>query len=109
MPHPDAIADCVLQAFRALSPKFKPRKLADGRREWVPLAGIVLRKARYVGCTDVPCAHKLMLPIQYYVKRHKYRHRGSSKWRTRNMRSSSDWYEMLASKQGTTRPRKRAS
>lgn len=43
-PHPDAIADCVLRAFSALPPKFKPRTLADGRREWVPLAGIVLSR-----------------------------------------------------------------
>ncbi|KAF2774027.1 hypothetical protein EJ03DRAFT_263785 [Teratosphaeria nubilosa] len=48
-PHPDAIADCVLQAFRALPLKCKPRQLANGRREWVPLAGIVLsREGRYV-------------------------------------------------------------
>lgn len=47
--HPDAIADCVLNAFGALPQKFKPRRLADGRREWVPLAGIVLRKCRPAG------------------------------------------------------------
>ncbi|KAK0268260.1 hypothetical protein LTR91_011714 [Friedmanniomyces endolithicus] len=43
-PHPDAIADCVLAAFKALPAKCKPRTLADGRREWVPLAGIVLSR-----------------------------------------------------------------
>ncbi|KAK3726059.1 hypothetical protein LTR37_000207 [Vermiconidia calcicola] len=32
-PHPDVIADCVLSAFHALPAKFKPRTLADGRRE----------------------------------------------------------------------------
>ena len=47
-PHTDAIADCVLQTFNALPAKFKPRKLADGRREWVPLAGIVLSGRGYV-------------------------------------------------------------
>ncbi|OQO00800.1 hypothetical protein B0A48_13487 [Cryoendolithus antarcticus] len=41
-PHPDAIADCVLAAFNKLSAKFKPRALANGGRESVPLAGIVL-------------------------------------------------------------------
>ena len=44
-PHPDAIADCVLNAFHALPQKCKPRTLADGRREWVPLAGIVLSRS----------------------------------------------------------------
>ncbi|KAK4548645.1 hypothetical protein LTR36_009556 [Oleoguttula mirabilis] len=43
-PHPDAVADCVLSAFHALPAKCKPRKLADGRKEWVPLAGIVLSR-----------------------------------------------------------------
>ncbi|KAI7497468.1 hypothetical protein KC367_g5838 [Hortaea werneckii] len=44
-PHPDAIAECVLSAFHALPTKCKPRRIGDGRREWVPLAGIVLSKA----------------------------------------------------------------
>ncbi|RMY70297.1 hypothetical protein D0862_14771 [Hortaea werneckii] len=44
-PHADAVADCVLSAFHALPTKCKPRRLGDGRREWVPLAGIVLSKA----------------------------------------------------------------
>jgi hypothetical protein len=43
-PHPDAIADCVLNTFNALPQKFKPRTLADGRKEWSPLAGIVLSR-----------------------------------------------------------------
>ncbi|RMY52489.1 hypothetical protein D0863_14247 [Hortaea werneckii] len=43
-PHADAVADCVLSAFHALPTKCKPRRLGDGRREWVPLAGIVLSK-----------------------------------------------------------------
>lgn len=42
----DAIADCVLNAFDALPPHRKPRDtssgLKAGRREWVPLAGIVI-------------------------------------------------------------------
>lgn len=42
--HPDAIADCVLAAFHALPAKCKPRHMAGGRREWVPLAGIVLSR-----------------------------------------------------------------
>lgn len=45
-PHPDAVADCVLDTFNALSQKFKPRTLADGRREWSPLAGIVLSRRK---------------------------------------------------------------
>ncbi|KAI5202281.1 adenosine-deaminase domain-containing protein [Aureobasidium subglaciale] len=44
--HADAIADCVLAAFDALPAHRKPRLpssgLKAGRREWVPLAGIVL-------------------------------------------------------------------
>ncbi|KAI6792360.1 hypothetical protein KC332_g17432 [Hortaea werneckii] len=44
-PHADAVADCVLSAFHALPTKCKPRRLGDSRREWVPLAGIVLSKA----------------------------------------------------------------
>lgn len=43
-PNPDAIADCVLNTFNALPQKFKPRTLADGRKEWSPLAGIVLSR-----------------------------------------------------------------
>lgn len=43
-PHPDAIADKVLNTFNALPAKFKPRQLGDVRREWVPLAGIVLSR-----------------------------------------------------------------
>lgn len=39
---PSHIAGCVLDTFSALPQKFKPRVLKDGRREWVPLAGIVL-------------------------------------------------------------------
>ena len=42
----DGIADCVLKAFDHLSPHRKPREqssgLKAGRREWVPLAGIVI-------------------------------------------------------------------
>ena len=44
LPDPDAIADCVLDTFNALPQKFKPRTLADGRKEWSPLAGIVLSR-----------------------------------------------------------------
>ena len=40
----NSIADCILNAFNALPQKCKPRTLSDGRREWVPLAGIVLSK-----------------------------------------------------------------
>jgi hypothetical protein len=43
-PHPDAIADCVLAAFHALPAKCKPRNLPGKRREWVPLAGIVVSR-----------------------------------------------------------------
>ena len=48
--HADAIADCVLAAFDALPAHRKPRLpssgLKPGRREWVPLAGIVLESAQ---------------------------------------------------------------
>lgn len=48
-PHPDAVADCVLSTFDALPQKCKPRTLADGRKEWSPLAGIVLsRRTRFM-------------------------------------------------------------
>ena len=40
--NPDEIADCVLAAFNALPPKFKPRERPQGKQEWVPLSGIVL-------------------------------------------------------------------
>jgi hypothetical protein len=43
-PDPDAVADCVLQAFEELPEKRKPRPRSDGLREWVPLAGIVLSR-----------------------------------------------------------------
>ena len=38
----DAIADCVLAAFDALPTRRKPRIVSATRREWVPLAGIVI-------------------------------------------------------------------
>ncbi|KAF2721714.1 hypothetical protein K431DRAFT_312338 [Polychaeton citri CBS 116435] len=43
-PNADIIAECVLRAVSALPAKFKPRSLADGRKEWTPVAGIVLSK-----------------------------------------------------------------
>ncbi|KAF7186294.1 tRNA-specific adenosine deaminase 1 [Pseudocercospora fuligena] len=43
-PSGDSIADCVLKTFEALPAKCKPRIQEKGRREWVPLAGIVLSK-----------------------------------------------------------------
>jgi hypothetical protein len=44
---PDAIAECVLDAFDKLPEKRKPRPRNDGAREWVPLSGIVLSKGSY--------------------------------------------------------------
>ncbi|KAL2350901.1 adenosine deaminase/editase [Cryomyces antarcticus] len=41
---PDRVADCVLSTFASLPAKYKPRALAPGSREWVPLSGIVLSK-----------------------------------------------------------------
>lgn len=41
----DSIADCVLEAFAALPAHRKPRVLANGNREWVPLAGVVVEYA----------------------------------------------------------------
>lgn len=43
----DSIASCVLKTFNALPQKCKPRKLDDGRREWVPLAGLVLSRGSH--------------------------------------------------------------
>lgn len=40
----DRIAQCVLEAFKKLPAKAKPRSYGDGLKEWVPLAGIVLSK-----------------------------------------------------------------
>jgi hypothetical protein len=51
-PAADDIADCVLAAFDRLPNKFKPRILADGkRREWVPLAGMVLSRGEILVST----------------------------------------------------------
>ncbi|QIW95484.1 hypothetical protein AMS68_001002 [Peltaster fructicola] len=41
-PSPDEIAKTVLTKFDALPSRCKPRALTNGRREWVPLAGIVV-------------------------------------------------------------------
>ncbi|EGP88053.1 uncharacterized protein MYCGRDRAFT_71372 [Zymoseptoria tritici IPO323] len=41
---PDEVAACVLDTFAALPQKYKPRVLANGQSEWVPLAGIVLSR-----------------------------------------------------------------
>lgn len=38
----DAIAQCVLETFKKLPSKAKPRAYPDGSCEWVPLSGIVL-------------------------------------------------------------------
>ncbi|TID24311.1 hypothetical protein E2P81_ATG02612 [Venturia nashicola] len=40
----DEIASCVLDAFRKLPAKRKPRPRLDDSREWVPLSGVVLAK-----------------------------------------------------------------
>lgn len=55
-PHPDDIADCVLTTFNSLPAKSKPRQLADGRREWAPLAGIILSRG------DRPANHRDQIP-----------------------------------------------
>ncbi|KJX95980.1 trna-specific adenosine deaminase like protein [Zymoseptoria brevis] len=44
IPGPDEVAACVLDTFAALPQKYKPRLLANGQSEWVPLAGIVLSR-----------------------------------------------------------------
>lgn len=41
---PDNIANSVLDTFSTLPAKYRPRQLPEGRREWVPLAGIVLSR-----------------------------------------------------------------
>ena len=43
----DAIADCVLSTFDQLLEKRKPRPRTDGRREWVPLAGLVVSTGNF--------------------------------------------------------------
>jgi len=40
----DAIAQCVLDTFKRLPAKAKPRTYPDGASEWVPLSGIVLAR-----------------------------------------------------------------
>jgi hypothetical protein len=40
----DEIASCVLETFRKLPAKGKPRQRPNGSREWVPLSGVVLAK-----------------------------------------------------------------
>ncbi|QDS73879.1 hypothetical protein FKW77_007007 [Venturia effusa] len=40
----DDIASCVLDTFRKLPAKRKPRQRPNGSREWVPLSGVVLAK-----------------------------------------------------------------
>ncbi|KAK3629053.1 hypothetical protein LTR56_018289 [Elasticomyces elasticus] len=55
-PSSDAIADCVLSAFKALPAKCKPRGSADGRREWVPLAGVVLSRGSTWTHSVVKCS-----------------------------------------------------
>ncbi|KAF2433183.1 hypothetical protein EJ08DRAFT_647566 [Tothia fuscella] len=40
----DDIAQCVINTFQSLPAKRKPRQRTDGKREWVPLSGIVLHK-----------------------------------------------------------------
>ncbi|EMD00627.1 hypothetical protein BAUCODRAFT_51391, partial [Baudoinia panamericana UAMH 10762] len=64
-PLPDAIAECVLSAFHALPAKCKPRTLASGRREWVPLAGIVLSKNLTCAAlaTGMKCLSHAKLPL----------------------------------------------
>jgi hypothetical protein len=42
----DAITKCVLDTFRKLPQKAKPRSYPSGPTEWVPLSGIVLRRDR---------------------------------------------------------------
>jgi len=53
----DAIAQLVLEGFERLPRKRKPRRRAEldaaGRREWVPLAGIVVERA-YHADIDIP-------------------------------------------------------
>jgi tRNA-specific adenosine deaminase 1 len=45
-PTGDDIAHCVLEAFQKLPPKRKPLHRDDGKREWVPLSGIVLARSK---------------------------------------------------------------
>jgi hypothetical protein len=42
----DAIAKCVLDTFKKLPQKAKPRSYPNGPTEWVPLSGIVLSRGR---------------------------------------------------------------
>lgn len=58
-PNPDAIADCVLAAFKALPLRCKPRVHPNGIREWVPLAGIVLGR----GNTAVNLSANAAVPL----------------------------------------------
>ncbi|KAI1610616.1 hypothetical protein EDD36DRAFT_421690 [Exophiala viscosa] len=48
------IAHLALSTFDALPPRCKPRRLEDGRREWTPMAAVVL--ATGDGPADLTCA-----------------------------------------------------
>jgi len=49
----DAIAQCVLDTFKRLPAKAKPRTYPDGASEWVPLSGIVLARKNAGRSLDV--------------------------------------------------------
>ncbi|KAL6704109.1 hypothetical protein ACN47E_008772 [Coniothyrium glycines] len=59
-PHPDAIADCVLNTFAQLPGRRKPRPRHDGSREWVPLAGIVLSRGDKLSCVSLGTGMKCL-------------------------------------------------
>ncbi|GAB1311673.1 hypothetical protein MFIFM68171_01883 [Madurella fahalii] len=62
----DAIASTVLEAFRKLPAKRKPTVRDNGLREWVPLAGIVVKGPDYLKCvalaTGMKCLPASKLP-----------------------------------------------
>lgn len=52
-PLPEQIASLALRTFSRLPPRYKPRTLPDGRKEWTPMSAVVLNQPAYV-CEGKP-------------------------------------------------------
>lgn len=44
----ERVASLVLNRFHALPARSKPRIFPDGRREWIPLSGVVLARGMMI-------------------------------------------------------------
>jgi len=58
----DAIAQCVLDTFKRLPAKAKPRTYPEGASEWVPLSGIVLARKNASPSPNVPDMDDTVVP-----------------------------------------------